>query len=127
VTVIPSPVGPQGGAAVVINLVYHDTVRLGIDRGKMNRAVFAALKPGGLYAVIDHSARPGTGLADVQTLHRIDEKTVRGEVASAGFVLKSESVFLRNPTDSRDWNDSLAAAGERRGASDRFALLFSRP
>jgi predicted methyltransferase len=112
---------------VIVNLVYHDTVWLGVDRSRMNRAVFAALRPGGLYAVVDHSARPGTGLADVKTLHRIDEKSVRAEVESAGFAFLKESSFLRNPSDPRDWNDSPAAAGDRRGTSDRFALLFSRP
>jgi predicted methyltransferase len=112
---------------VVINLVYHDTVWLGIDRDKMNRAAFAALKSGGKYAVIDHSARPGTGLNDVQTLHRIDENTVRDEVQRAGFVLQGAGSFLRNPSDGRDWNDSPGAAGVRRGTSDRFALLFVKP
>jgi predicted methyltransferase len=111
---------------VVINLVYHDTVLLGVDRDAMNRAVFAALKPGAWYAVIDHSARPGAGIADAQTLHRIDEGFVRGEVERAGFVLASGDSFLRNPSDMRDWNDSPGAAAERRGTSDRFALLFAR-
>ncbi len=112
---------------VVINLVYHDTVLLGVDREKMNRAVFAALKNGGTYAVIDHSARPGAGIADAPTLHRIDETVVRREVQNAGFVFKGADSFLRNPSDARDWNDSPMAAGERRGRSDRFALLFAKP
>jgi predicted methyltransferase len=112
---------------VVVNLVYHDTVWLGVDRDKMNRAVFAALKKGGRYAVIDHSARAGTGFADVQTLHRVDEIAVRAEVERAGFVLQSESNFLRNPADARDWNDSPVAAAGRRGTSDRFAVLFAKP
>jgi predicted methyltransferase len=112
---------------VVINLVYHDTVWLGADRDKMNRAVLAALKKGGHYAVIDHSARPGAGIADVQTLHRIDEAFVRDEAQRAGFVLEGKDSFLRNPSDMRDWNDSPAASAERRGTSDRFALLFARP
>jgi predicted methyltransferase len=112
---------------VVLNLVYHDAVWLAVDRDRMNRAVFAALRRGGTYAVIDHSARPGRGLADVQTLHRIDEAVVRAEVARAGFVLKTGDSFLRNPSDSRDWNDSPAAADPRRGTSDRFALLFEKP
>jgi predicted methyltransferase len=112
---------------VVINLVYHDTVWLGIDREKMNRAVFAALKKGGHCAVIDHSARPGTGIADVQTLHRIDEVVVRNELRRAGFVLERGDSFLRNPSDTRDWNDSPIAAAERRGKSDRFALMFAKP
>ncbi len=112
---------------VVINLVYHDTVWLGVDRDKMNRAVFAALKTGGRYAVIDHGARPGRGLADVQTLSRIDERSVRGEVEHAGFRLSNKDSFLRNPSDTRDWNDAPVAAGERREPSDRFALMFVKP
>ena len=112
---------------VVINLVYHDTVWLGVDRNRMNRSVFSALRSGGTYAVIDHSARPGTGFSDVQTLHRVDENAVRREVERAGFVLRSAASFLRNPEDARDWNDSPIAAADRRGKSDRFALLFVKP
>jgi predicted methyltransferase len=123
----PFPPEATGLDLVVINLVYHDTVWLGVDRDRMNRAVFAALKVGGRYAVIDHSARPGTGLADVKTLHRIDEATVRHEVESAGFRLLSADSFLRNPSDTRDWSDSPQFAGARRGTSDRFALLFVKP
>ena len=55
------------------------------DRDKMNGAVFAALKPGGVYAVVDHTGRAGTGANEVKTLHRIEEKVVRDEVESAGF------------------------------------------
>jgi predicted methyltransferase len=123
----PFPAEARDLDLVVINLVYHDTVWLGIDRGKMNAAVFAALKKGGRYAVIDHSARPGAGIADVQTLHRIDETLLRDEVRRAGFVFEDGDSFLRNPSDMRDWNDSPAAAPERRGTSDRFALLFAKP
>jgi predicted methyltransferase len=123
----PFPAAAVGLDLVVINLVYHDTVWLGVDREKMNRAVFAALKPGGRYAIIDHSARSGTGLADVRTLHRIDEATVKREVEAAGFRLLHEDSFLRNPSDSRDWNDSPQFAGVRRGTSDRFTLIFVKP
>jgi predicted methyltransferase len=112
---------------VLINLVYHDTVWLGTDRDKMNHAIFAALKSGGKFVVVDHSARAGAGLADVKTLHRIDEKTVRDEVERAGFRFEAEADFLRNPADARDWNDSPGAAAERRGKSDRFALRFVKP
>lgn len=123
----PFPPAASRLDVVVINLVYHDTVWLGVDREKMNRAVFAALAPGGRYVVIDHSARPGTGLADVRTLHRIDEATVKHEVESAGFRLLREDSFLRNPSDARDWSDSPQFAGLRRGTSDRFALVFVKP
>ena len=93
----------------------------------MNRAIFAALKPGGEYIVADHSAKAGTGLSDVKTLHRIDQKTAVDEITSAGFTLSAEGDFLRNPNDARDWNASPSAAAERRGTSDRFVLKFVRP
>ncbi len=109
---------------VVMNIIYHDTVWLGVDRDRMNRAVFAALKPGGLYVIADSSAIDGSGATAAQTLHRIDRKLVREEVLRAGFVLESESPLYRNPEDSRDWNSSPRAAGDKRGTSDRFLLRF---
>jgi predicted methyltransferase len=90
-------------------------------------AVFDALKHGGVYAIIDHSGRAGTGAAEVQTLHRIEEKIVRDEILSAGFRLAAEGQFLRNPGDARDWNDAPRAAAGRRGTSDRFVLKFVKP
>ena len=113
--------------AVFIVLFYHDTVWQGADRSKMNAAVYKALKPGGVYAVIDHSARPGNGIGETKTLHRIEESNVRDEVEAAGFQLVGEASFLRNPADARDWNDSPSAAAERRGTSDRFVLKFVKP
>jgi predicted methyltransferase len=113
--------------AVLLVLLYHDTVWMRADRARMNRAVFAALKPGGVYGIIDHSAKPGSGLAHVESLHRIDEATVRSEVEAAGFELAAVGDFLRNPNDARDWSPSPRAAGERRGTSDRFVLRFVKP
>lgn len=113
--------------AVLIVLLYHDTVWMKTDRERMNRAVFAALAPGGVYGIVDHSARPGSGASDVETLHRIDEALVEQEVQAAGFELAAEGDFLRNPEDSRDWNASPRVAGEKRGTSDRFALKFVKP
>ena len=123
----PLPPDAHDLDAVLIILFYHDTVWMNVDRARMNAAVFRALRPGGVYGVIDHSARAGTGLADVQTLHRIDEKVVRDEVQAAGFRLAAEASFLRNPSDPRDWNDSPRVAAERRGTSDRFVLKFVKP
>ncbi|HYO52043.1 SAM-dependent methyltransferase [Archangium sp.] len=123
----PLPPEATGLDAVVSNAIYHDTVWLGADRAKMNAAIFQALKPGGVYVVIDSSARPGTGVSDAQTLHRIDEQTVRSEVLAAGFQLAAESDAWRNPEDTRDWNVNPGAAGARRGTGDRFALKFVKP
>jgi predicted methyltransferase len=109
---------------VVSNIIYHDTVWLGVDRDRMNKAVFAALKPGGRYVVSDSSAVDGSGTEACKSLHRIDRAVVREEVLRAGFVLDSESPLYRNPEDKRDWNSSPRAAGEKRGTSDRFVLRF---
>ena len=112
---------------VISNIIYHDSVWLKADRAKMNAAVFKALKPGGAYMVLDSSAKVGAGVSEAQTLHRIEEKTVRDEVLAAGFQLAGESDVWRNPQDARDWSSSPSAAGERRGTSDRFALKFIKP
>lgn len=112
---------------VVANLVYHDFVWMDVDRAKMNKALFAALKPGGRYYIADHSAAAGAGATVVQTLHRIEPAEIRREVEAAGFALEKEGDFLRNPADTRDWSSSPGAAGEKRGTSDRFVLLFKKP
>ncbi|GAC1352950.1 MAG: class I SAM-dependent methyltransferase [Polyangiales bacterium] len=113
--------------AVLCVLFYHDTVWMKTDREKMNKMVFRALKHGGVYGIIDHNARPGSGISEVQTLHRIEESFVASEVQRAGFTLAAEADFLRNPSDPRDWNASPMKAGEKRGQSDRFVLKFVKP
>jgi len=123
----PLPADARNLDAVVIILFYHDLVWMGTDRAHMNREIFDHLRPGGLYIVVDHSGRPGTGSSEAQTLHRIEEQVVREEIERAGFKLLRTADFLRNPSDPRDWNDSPRAAGERRGTSDRFVLAFVKP
>lgn len=113
--------------AVICILNYHDFVWQKVDRAKLNAAVFAALKPGGVYGIVDHSAVAGHGVNDVETLHRIDEDAVKQEVTAAGFKVDAESDVLRNPADPRDWNSSPKAAAEKRGTSDRFTLRFVKP
>lgn len=123
----PFPPEAKNLDAVVCILNYHDFVWQSVDRAKLNKAVFDALKPGGFYAVVDHSAAPGSGIRDVQTLHRIDEEVVKQEITAAGFKLDASSDVLRNPADTRDWNGSPTAAGEKRGTTDRFVLRFVKP
>jgi len=125
----PLPPEAKNLDRVVMYAIYHDVSYMQVDRDKMNRAIFAALKPGGEFVVVDSSARPGTGTSDAKTLHRIDEQVVKDEVQKAGFKLQAEGDFLRNPQDARDWNSSpgAAAAAARRGTSDRFALRFVKP
>jgi predicted methyltransferase len=108
---------------------YHDmgltAYNLG-DRNAMNRAVFAALKPGGLYVIIDHSAASGAAIeTDAETaLHRIDQDVVRREVEAAGFVFDGEADFLRNPEDNRTTNVFDQSI---RGRTDQFVMRFRKP
>ncbi|WP_158918579.1 class I SAM-dependent methyltransferase [Caulobacter sp. S45] len=131
VTVLVEGVG-QLSAHAPIDMVwtsqnYHDlhgpklppSTALDIDK-----AVFAALKPGGLYVIEDHAAEAGSGLRDAGTLHRIDVAAVRDEVTSVGFVLVGESPVLHNPADphtARVFDPSI------RGHTDQFLLKFRKP
>lgn len=123
----PLPPEAKNLDAVLCILFYHDTVWLKTDRDRMNKAIFEALKPGGVYGIVDHSARPGSGVADAETFHRIDEELLKREVTQAGFVVDATADFLRNPSDTRDWNASPRTAADRRGTSDRFVIRFKRP
>lgn len=123
----PLPPNVRELDAVIDVLFYHDTVWLKTDRDKMNRAIFAALRSGGVYGIVDHAAKAGAGTSVAETLHRIEEKTVVDEVTRAGFVLSQHSDALRNPADTKDWNASPGAAGPKRGTSDRFMLKFVKP
>jgi predicted methyltransferase len=125
----PVPAEAKDLDLAVINVIYHDVANMPVDRARMNKLIFDALRPGGVYVVIDSSAKDGTGLSETKTLHRIDESMVKDEVQKAGFRLEGEGNFLRNPNDPRDWNSSPGAAAKegKRGTSDRFALRFVKP
>ena len=94
------------------------------DTALVNKAVFDALKPGGLYIVLDQSAEAGSGARDTQTLHRIDEALVKKEVLAAGFVFVGESRVLRNKDDPRT---ALVFDKSIRGRTDQFILKFRKP
>ena len=119
---VPAEVAPGSLDLVTLVFNYHDLGWLGVDRGRMNRSLFAALKPGGLYVIADHSGRPGTGISESGTLHRVEEAFVRAEVESAGFRLVGSGDFMRNPGDPRDRNTP-----EPPQAKDEFVLKFVKP
>lgn len=123
----PLPPDAKNLDLVVNYIFYHDSVWIGTDRDKMNKAVFAALKPGGAYVIVDASAKEGHGVSDAKTLHRIDQSVVESEVKKAGFTLAARGEFLRNPADARDWNSGPREAGDRLGTEDRFVLKFVKP
>ncbi len=118
------PVPPELAPFDLVTLMfnYHDLGHLGVDRAAMNRAVFQALKPGGFYVIADHSGRPGTGISEAGTLHRVEEAFLRKEVEAAGFKLAAEGTFLRNPNDPRDKNTP-----DPPQPKDEFVLKFVKP
>lgn len=116
------PVAPGSLDAVFINLNYHDLFDVGADPDKFNAAVLAALKPGGVYGIVDNSAQAGSGARDTNTLHRIDEDFVVKQVEHDGFKLVATSDVLRNPGDPRTqpfWKINHT--------QDRFILKFVKP
>jgi predicted methyltransferase len=120
------PVPPElaDGKVDLVTLMfnYHDLGHLGVDRAKMNAAVFRALKRGGMYVIGDHAGRPGTGISESGTLHRIEEAFLRKEVEAAGFRFAGEGTFLRNPNDPRDKNNP-----DPPQPKDDFVLKFVKP
>ena len=101
---------------------YHDMANAPVDRSKMNQRLFAALKPGGMLVIADHSALPGAGLSVTKTLHRIDEAELRREVEAAGFKLVAAGDFLHHPEDPR-----TAIVFRPQVPVDEFVLKFERP
>jgi predicted methyltransferase len=131
VSVIDAPVNtlvaPEGLDVVWTSQNYHDlhdSFAKPADLAIVNKKVYDALKPGGLYVVLDHAAEAGSGLRDTETLHRIDEAVVKKEVEDAGFKLAYESKILRNPADPHTAKVFDPAI---RHKTDQFILVFRKP
>ncbi len=103
---------------------FYDKFMGPADVPAFNKAVYKALKPGGYYVIIDHSAPDGSGLADTDTTHRIDAAVVKKDMAAAGFAFVGESNVLRNPADTRT---VLVFDKSIRGKTDQFVYLFRKP
>jgi predicted methyltransferase len=102
----------------------HDKFAGPVDVEKFNKAVYAALKPGGVFIVLDHVAEAGSGLRDTDTLHRIDPEQVKKEVTAAGFEFVGSSDSLANPADDHKLNVFDKAI---RGHTDQFVYKFRKP
>lgn len=130
VIVSAEPVGsplPSGLDAVFIRQNYHDLYDKFMgpaDVPAFNKAVFAALKPGGVYVVLDHAAVAGSGIGATETLHRIDPARVKSDVLAAGFKLDAESSVLANKADDHSKNVFDPSV---RGHTDQFLFRFRKP
>jgi predicted methyltransferase len=118
---------PSGLDAVFIRQNYHDLYDKFMgpaDVPAFNKAVFAALKPGGVYVVLDHVAAAGSGISATDTLHRIEPARVKADVLAAGFKLDAESTILANAGDDHTKNVFDPAV---RGHTDQFLYRFKKP
>jgi len=119
---------PPGGADLFwITQNYHDLkiAEYGqVDMAAFNKAVFAALKPGGTYFILDHQANPGITTAEIAKLHRVEKATVIAEVTAAGFKLAGEGKFLNRPGDDHTLTIFDKAI---QGKTDQYALRFVKP
>ncbi len=113
---------PSGVDAAYLILGYHDLEARDNDPSAMNANLFASLKPGGKFVVVDHSAESGSGWRDAANLHRIGKEVVIDEVTAAGFELISDSSLLSRPEDDR-----TASTFSMNGTTDRFVLVFQKP
>jgi predicted methyltransferase len=129
VTVVVSkmsqPELPAGVDLVWTSQNYHDFHNIpDVQVADIDKAVFKALKPGGVYLVLDHAAESGSGFRDTSTLHRIDPEAVKKEVMSVGFKLEAESNLLRNKDDPHTAKVFDPAI---RGHTDQFIFKFRKP
>lgn len=109
---------------VFMSQLYHDQHWQKVDVAKMNKAIFAALKPGGIYFVIDHTGPGVTTVEQIDKLHRIDPALVKQEILAAGFELVAESDILKNAADPKDANVFDKSI---RGKTDQFVYKFRKP
>lgn len=124
---LAAPDFPAGLDLVFTAQNYHDlhlNIVLADVASKVNTAVFNALRPGGLYVIVDHHAVAGAPLTASDTVHRIDVETVKREVLAAGFVLDGESDILANAADPRTASVFDASI---RGRTSQFMLRFRKP
>jgi predicted methyltransferase len=110
--------------AIFMVMFYHDMYWLGSNRDAVNKSVMAALKPGGIYGIIDHHAAPGMGISDVNKNHRIERFAVVEDIEKSGFQLVEETDLLENTKDPLNIN---VFQQELRGHTHQFVLKFKKP
>ncbi len=100
---------------------YHNFNREG--RMAMNKAAFAALKPGGVYALVDHTQRHMEG-DNPENARRFDPVTAILEIQKSGFVLEDSSSLHYRPDDELRFEVGRKSVT---GNTDRWTLKFRKP
>jgi predicted methyltransferase len=100
---------------------YHNLSEQG--RMEMNRLAFDALKPGGIYGVLDHTARHMEPL-DSSNRRRVDPVKAIKEIQAAGFVLVDYSSLHFKEDDELEYEVGARSVS---GNTDRWTLKFMKP
>ncbi len=93
------------------------------ERASVNNAAFKALKPGGVYGVVDHTRRHMQKKND-ENGRRFDPVLAIKEIQQAGFILVDYSDIHYKADDELRFEVGRKTV---RGNSDRFTLLFKKP
>jgi predicted methyltransferase len=122
--------GKEAFDAILIVMSYHDLYNadpLGgwpeIDAGHFLDQLHAALKPNGVFLIVDHAAKAGTGKSAAQELHRIEESFARSDITGHGFSFEASFDRLRNPGDD---HSKLIFDPAVRFKTDRFVHLYRK-
>src|SRR3989449_1560302 len=118
----PVPPGVHDLDLITFFFAYHDTAFMSVDRARMNRGLFEALKPGGVLVIADHSAQAGAGISVAKSLHRIEEATLRRGIEGAGCRVAGVVGFSRPPPGTR-----ASVVFRPKVPVDEFVLKFVRP
>ncbi len=92
-------------------------------RALLNKQVFMALKPGGVYGIKDHTRRHMEPY-NSETWRRVDPVMVIKEVQAAGFVFEDYSTLHARADDELRYDSQRESL---KGFSDRFTLRFRKP
>ncbi|WP_299797968.1 class I SAM-dependent methyltransferase [uncultured Shewanella sp.] len=106
------------------DIYYRDETWPEIDDEKLIAKLFHSLKPGGIVAIIDHDAMPGTGLETAQAFHRLSSEHVIKKMTQAGFILTDSAEILKNEADPLTISVFDKAI---RGKTSRYMLKFTKP
>ncbi|MCF8473360.1 MAG: hypothetical protein K9G26_01580 [Emcibacter sp.] len=139
VTELASPekfdIAPAGTADMIVSFRnFHNWQMNGYEQEVM-RAVYTALKPGGIFGITDHRSNKSTGQDGY-----VKSSDIIAAAQAAGFVLVAESEINANPKDIKDYEDGVwtlpptlagnAADHDKMraiGESDRLTMTFKKP
>lgn len=121
------PFGPSGDwnvEPVDLVLTFRNYHNFSVDdRMAMNKSAFDALKPGGLYGIVDHTRRHMEADSRANG-RRVDPVLNIKEVIDSGFEFVDFSDVLARPADALDLE---VGNPEVSGQTDRYTLLFRKP